>query len=56
MTHLNIDDKKYVLISEESYDALRKKAALKWRPEKTYTLEQARAHSKKLIKKWASEK
>lgn len=55
MTHLTIDNKKYVLISEESYQELQKKAALKSRPEKTLSIDEARAYSKKLIRKWASE-
>ena len=56
MTHLTIDKKKYVLISEESYQQLQKQAALKWKPEKTFSIEEARDYSKKLIRKWASEK
>jgi len=56
MTHLTIENKKYVLVSEESYHELQKKAALKWKPEKTFSVEEAREYSKKLIKKWASEK
>ena len=56
MTHLTIDDKKYVLISEESYQELKKLAALKREPEKTFSIEDARAHSLSLIRKWASEK
>jgi hypothetical protein len=56
MTHLTIDNKKYVLIPEQDYQELQRNAALKWKPEKTLTLEEARAYSKKLIKKWASEK
>ena len=36
MTHLTIDNKKYVLISEESYQELKKLAALKREPEKTF--------------------
>ncbi|MDB4923493.1 hypothetical protein [Mucilaginibacter sp.] len=56
MTHLTIDKKKYVLLSEESYQELQKKAALKWKPEKTFSVEEARAYSKKLIREWASEK
>lgn len=56
MTHLTIDNKKYVLIPEESYHELQKSAALKREPEKTLTVEEARAYSKKLIRKWASEK
>lgn len=56
MTHLTIDNKKYVLIPERSYQALQKKAALKQKPEKTFSIEEARAYSKRLIKKWATEK
>jgi hypothetical protein len=56
MTHLTIDNKKYVLITEENYQELQKKAALKWKPEKTFSIEEARAYSKKLIREWALEK
>lgn len=56
MTSLTIDNKKYVLISEENYQELQKKAALKQKTEKTFSIEEARAYSKKLIRKWASEK
>ena len=56
MTHLTIDNKKYVLIPEQDYQELQRNAALKWKPEKTLTVEEARAYSKKLIRKWASEK
>jgi len=56
MTHLTIDKKKYVLIPEESYQELQRQAALKWKPEKTLSIEDARDYSKKLIRKWASEK
>jgi len=56
MTHLTIDNKKYVLIPEENYQELQKLAALKRDPEKTLSIEDARNYSKKLINKWASEK
>jgi hypothetical protein len=56
MTEIVIDKKKYVLIPEKEYQALQKKAALKTKPEKTFSIDQARAHSKKLIRKWASGK
>lgn len=49
-----IDKKKYVLIPEKHYQALQKKTALKTMAEKTFTIEEARAYSKKLIAKWAS--
>jgi hypothetical protein len=35
---------------------LEKKAALKSKPEKTFTLEEAGAYSKKMIRKWVAEK
>jgi len=53
MTHLTIDNKKYVLIPEENYEELKKNAALKWKPEKIFSIEEARDYSKKLIRKWA---
>jgi len=48
-----LDNKSYVILPIESYEALQKKAALKSKPEKLLSVEEARAHSKKLIKKWA---
>ena len=56
MNTLVIDNKSYVVLTEKSYEALQKKAALKTRPEKVLSIEEARAHSKKLIRKWAGEK
>jgi hypothetical protein len=56
MTAIVIDKKKYVLVPEKEYQALQLKAALKTKPEKLLTLEQGRTYSKKLIRKWASEK
>ena len=56
MTEIVIDKKKYVLIPEKDYQTLQKKAALKSKPGKTFTIEEARAYSKKLIRKWAAEK
>jgi len=56
MTTFVIDKKSYVVVPMENYQALQKKAALKSRPEKTLTLKEARARSKKQIRKWASEK
>lgn len=56
MTQIVIDKKKYVLIPERDYLEMQKKAALKTKPEKTLTVDQARAHSKKLIRQWASAK
>jgi len=55
MTHLTIDNKKYVLIPEENYQELQKLAALKRDPEKTLSIDEACNYSKKLIRKWASE-
>ncbi len=56
MTEIVIDKKKYVLIPEKNYQVLQKQAALKTKPEKTFTVEQARAYSKKMIREWAAEK
>ncbi|MBI5857398.1 MAG: hypothetical protein HZB42_07080 [Sphingobacteriales bacterium] len=56
MTQIVIDKKKYVLVLEKEYQALQKKAALKIPPDKTFTVEEARAYSKKLIRKWATAK
>lgn len=56
MTEILIDKKKYVLIPEKDYLVLQKKAALKSKPEKIFTVEQARACSKKLVRQWAAEK
>ena len=51
MTQVIIDNKEYVIVSRKSYETLQKKAALKSKPEKTLSVEAARAYSKKLIKK-----
>ena len=56
MTQLTIDNKKYVIIPEANYQELQRQAALKWKPEKTFSIEEARAYSKKLIRQWASDK
>lgn len=56
MTQIVIDRKKYVLISEKEYEALQKKAALKTKPEKLLTVEDARAFSKNRVRKWAGGK
>jgi hypothetical protein len=52
MTHLTIDNKKYVLLPEENYRELQRKAALKSKPEKTFSIEDARVYSKKLFREW----
>lgn len=56
MTELTIDKKKYVLIPDKEYKTLQKKAALKTKPERLLSVEDARTYSKKLIRKRASEK
>ncbi len=56
MTQILIDKKRYVLVPERDYLLLQKKAALKSKAEKTLTLGEARAYSKKLIRQWAKEK
>jgi hypothetical protein len=50
-----IDKKRYVLIPEKDFQALQKKAALKTKPEKLLTIEDAKTQSKKLIRQWATE-
>jgi hypothetical protein len=55
MTTIVIDKKKYVLIPEKDFQALQKKAAMKTKPEKILTIEEAKTHSKKLIRKWAAD-
>ncbi len=56
MTEIVIDKKKYILLPEKNFYALQKQAALKIKPGKTFTVEEARLYSKNLIKKWAEEK
>jgi hypothetical protein len=56
MNRLIIDNKSYIVVPTKNYQALQKKAALKTKPEKTFSIEEARAHSKKLIKKRAAAK
>ena len=56
MTQIVIDKKKYILIPEKEYHAFQLKAALKTKSQKLLTATQARAYSKKLIRKWAAEK
>ncbi len=51
-----IDNKSQVVLPVPSYEALQKKAALKSRPEKLLFVEEARAHSKNRVMKWAGEK
>lgn len=55
MVTIVINKKKYVLIPEKDFQALQKKATLKTKPEKTFAIEEARVHSKKLIRQWATE-
>ena len=56
MTEIVIDKKKYILLPEKEYRALQKKAALKEKPEKLLSIDEARNYSKKLIRKWAAAK
>lgn len=56
MNVLVIDNKSYVVVPQDSYEKLQKQAALKMRPEKLLSIDEARARSKKLIEKWADEK
>jgi hypothetical protein len=56
MTTIEIQKKKYVLLPQQEYFNLQKKAALKTPAQKTMTVAAARAYSKKLIRQWAAEK
>ena len=56
MTEIVIDKKKYILVPEKEFQVLQKKAALKTKPHKVLSIEQAKAYSKKLIRKWAAER
>jgi hypothetical protein len=56
MNTIKIDNKKYVVIPQKEYEALQKLAASKKKPEKSMTIEAARAYSKKRIQQWAKEK
>jgi hypothetical protein len=56
MTQVVIDKKKYVILPEEDFLTLQKKASTKSRPERVFSVEEARKYSKTLIRKWANEK
>ena len=56
MTQIVIDKKKYVLLPQKEYETLQKKAVMKGKTTKALSIEAARVYSKKLIRKWASEK
>ena len=56
MTQVLIDKKKYVIIPAKEYELLQKKAAIKSKPQKLFSLEEARSYSKKKINEWAAEK
>lgn len=56
MTQVVIDKKKYVILPEEEFLLLQKRAATKSKPEKMFSVEEARKYSKTLIRKWANEK
>jgi hypothetical protein len=42
------------LIPEKDYQALQKKAAIKTKADKTFTIDEARAYSKKIFRKWGA--
>ena len=56
MNKIIIDNKKYLVVPEKEFQLLQKRAVLKTKPEKMLTVNEARSHSKKLIRKWAGEK
>ena len=55
MQRIIIDKKKYVIIPEREYLAMQKKAALKTKPKKTFSIDEARAHTHNLISKFKKE-
>jgi hypothetical protein len=55
MNQVIIDKKKYVIITKKEYEGLRKQAVMKRKPDKILSLEEARAYTKKLIRKRAEE-
>jgi hypothetical protein len=56
MTEIVIDKKKYVLLPEKEFKTLQRKAAIAKKTEPLLSVAEARSRSKKLIRKWASEK
>lgn len=56
MVTIVIGKKRYVLIPENDFQAIQKKAALKTKPEKLLTIQEAKTHSKKQIRKLAAKK
>ena len=56
MTKIVLKKKNYVILPEEEFLSLQKKAVLKSKPAKTFTIKEARQYSKELIHKWANEK
>ncbi len=56
MTKVVIDRKNYVILPEKDFLVLQKQASSKARPEKVFSIKEAREYSKKLIQGWAREK
>lgn len=56
MDEIIIEKKKYVILPKDDYEALRKRAVKKYKPEKGLTVSEARAQTKKLIRQWAGVK
>ena len=55
MTKVVIDKKNYVIRPEEDFLLLQKKASSKTKPEKVFSVEEARTYSKKQIRQWAAD-
>lgn len=56
MNEVIIEKRKYVILLKDEYEALRKRAARKYKPEKKITIAEARVQTKKLIRQWAGVK
>jgi hypothetical protein len=53
MNEVTIEKKKYVILSKDEYDSLRRRAVSKYKPNKILTIAEARLQTKKLIREWA---
>ena len=56
MVKIVIDNKKYVLLPEKDFQAIQKIAALKTKPKKLLTIQEAKTLGKKQIRKLAAKK
>ena len=55
MNTITLDKKKYVIIPEREYKTILRKAGLNLKPEKRYSVSEAKALTDKMIDKWFKE-